>query len=246
MAFDTLTTHSKPHEINYTKPMLEQVGQLGKHYDEWVHCPKPRIHNFRMFQSDIAECFSTTPWYVIPLVWGPYTALLFLRALVLMSGKTSDLVTLGLSIIAGIIAWTLAEYVLHRFIFHTLSASTSPTLITLHFLLHGQHHKFPNDAGRLVFPIVPAMIVWTFFRLVFSVLLPPVLLPGFSVGFVFAYIVYDIIHFYIHHGHPSTAYISSLKTAHMHHHYNNPARGFGISSKIWDYPFRTLARKNNK
>lgn len=36
--------------------------------------------------------------------------------------------------------WTLVEYVIHRFIFH-MKPANNYYLITLHFLLHGQHHK---------------------------------------------------------------------------------------------------------
>ena len=36
--------------------------------------------------------------------------------------------------------------------------STSGAFLKFHFLMHGQHHKFPLDKGRLVFPLVPAFI----------------------------------------------------------------------------------------
>jgi len=43
--------------------------------------------------------------------------------------------------IAGSFGWTFTEYALHRWLFHRDPPTTSYFLITLHFLLHGQHHK---------------------------------------------------------------------------------------------------------
>jgi sterol desaturase/sphingolipid hydroxylase (fatty acid hydroxylase superfamily) len=42
------------------------------------------------------------------------------------------------------------EYSFHRFVFH--GAPRSRAGITLHFVLHGCHHKAPMDGLRLVFP----------------------------------------------------------------------------------------------
>ena len=42
-------------------------------------------------------------------------------------------------------------------VFHTILAQ--PAAIVVHFGLHGCHHKFPTDAGRLVFPPLPAATV---------------------------------------------------------------------------------------
>jgi sterol desaturase/sphingolipid hydroxylase (fatty acid hydroxylase superfamily) len=223
-------------EINYNKPMLEQVGQLREFYNDWVYQPQTQINNFRMFRSDFIEYFSKTPWYIIPLFWGPYVLFLLTEAIIIIK-NTNECISFGLSILGGAMTWTLVEYLLHRFVFHLISKSIYPTLLTIHFLLHGQHHKFPNDTGRLVFPIVPSVILWLGFQNLFAFYLLPTLLPSFSAGFVLAYIFYDMIHYYIHHGNPTNTYIRNLKISHMRHHYKNPTREFGISFKLWDYIF---------
>ncbi len=41
--------------------------------------------------------------------------------------------------------------------FHSIPLQ--PWAIAAHFALHGCHHKFPADAGRLVFPPLPAAVV---------------------------------------------------------------------------------------
>lgn len=44
-------------------------------------------------------------------------------------------------LVLGALGWTLMEYLIHRFLFHMEPPSGSYYLITLHFVLHGQHHK---------------------------------------------------------------------------------------------------------
>ena len=41
----------------------------------------------------------------------------------------------------GLPVWSFMEYILHRFLFHLEPKNESTFLITLHFFLHGQHHK---------------------------------------------------------------------------------------------------------
>lgn len=41
----------------------------------------------------------------------------------------------------GWFMWSLVEYCIHRFVFHMKPPAHNYYLITLHFLLHGQHHK---------------------------------------------------------------------------------------------------------
>lgn len=43
--------------------------------------------------------------------------------------------------VLGMLLWSLTEYLLHRFLFHMKPPSNSYYLITLHFIMHGQHHK---------------------------------------------------------------------------------------------------------
>jgi hypothetical protein len=44
-------------------------------------------------------------------------------------------------LVLGVFIWTALEYTLHRWLFHMEPPSKSPRLITLHFLMHGLHHK---------------------------------------------------------------------------------------------------------
>eukprot|EP00075_Anas_platyrhynchos_P032922 XP_027322175.1 fatty acid 2-hydroxylase [Anas platyrhynchos] len=141
----------------------------------------------------------------------------------------------------GMFLWSLLEYLIHRFVFHMKPPASNYYLITLHFLLHGQHHKSPFDSSRLVFPPVPASLVIGFFYGVLQLLLPEVLGLSVFVGGLCGYVVYDMMHYYLHYGSPKKGtYLYGLKAYHVKHHFEHQKSGFGISTRFWDRPFRTL------
>ena len=67
----------------------------------------------------LEQFLTRTPWYVIPIVWVP-VASWFISNSVKM-GTPSP--TVALLVLLGIFFWTLAEYLLHRFLFHVRTTS---------------------------------------------------------------------------------------------------------------------------
>ena len=92
--------------------------------------------------------------WVVPVTWAPVTASLLVRSVTLWRHA---LLAAAALIVAGLLLWQLLEYSLHRLLFHATPRSYWG--ITLHFLFHGCHHKFPRDQLRLVFPPLPAMAI---------------------------------------------------------------------------------------
>lgn len=132
--------------MDWSKPVLWQVGSLGAMYHKWVHLPVDRP--LRLFRSDFVEFFSQTPWFVVPIVWLPVVAYLAILCTMpeqtpwwLQKGSKLPAFSFACLFILGVLMWTLVEYGLHRFVFHLSPPDNSPFLITAHFLLHGQHHK---------------------------------------------------------------------------------------------------------
>ena len=66
--------------------------------------------------------------------------------------------------------------------------------------------------------------------------------PGLAVGFFTGYLVYDMIHYYLHHFTPQSRLGRMLRERHMRHHFQDDTRGFGISAPYWDEIFRTSPR----
>ena len=73
----------------------------------------------------------------------------------------------------GLFLWTLAEYNVHRFLFHL--RPRSPWQERMVFLLHGIHHYQPHCKTRLVLPpalsVPMAAIFFALFYLILGVLL---------------------------------------------------------------------------
>lgn len=57
------------YHVDWTKPILWQVGNLGDKYEEWVHSPTDK--SLRLFRNDFVETFSKAYWWTVPLFWVP-------------------------------------------------------------------------------------------------------------------------------------------------------------------------------
>lgn len=140
-------------------------------------------------------------------------------------------------IVAGIFAWTFAEYVLHRFVFHWQPPGKIGERI--HFMFHGVHHDYPNDSNRLV--MVPSLSIPLAFAFYFGfrLLIGEAYVAPFFSGFVIGYLMYDMTHYAVHHARWNNKYFLALKKHHMKHHYQDPDHGYGVSNFIWDTVFQS-------
>ncbi|KAI7812132.1 fatty acid 2-hydroxylase [Triplophysa rosa] len=240
--------------VDWRKPLAWQVGNLGEKYDTWVHQPVDRP--IRLFESDFFEANTKTSWYMVPIVWLPlvvylswycYTLLAQERTRVHITSDYSILIhkyTFPFFFMFGMFLWSFVEYCIHRFVFHLRPPAHNYYLITLHFLLHGQHHKSPFDGSRLVFPPSLAAIVIGGFYVVLTKIFPEGLGTSVFVGGLCGYVVYDMIHYYLHYGSPQKgSYLYGLKAYHVKHHFEHQRAGFGISTTFWDHPFNTVIPK---
>lgn len=148
--------------------------------------------------------------------------------------------TLGLTV-AGLAIWTLTEYWLHRLVFHWQPQIRGGD--RMHFIIHGIHHDHPNDPLRLVMPPAVSIPLAALFFWGFTLIAgTPAAYPLFA-GFIVGYLVYDYTHFYVHHFTPKSALGKRLREQHMRHHFQDHHYGFGVSSPLWDYVFRTVPRR---
>jgi dihydroceramide fatty acyl 2-hydroxylase len=150
---------------------------------------------------------------------------------------------LALLTLAGIAVWTLTEYWLHRLVFHWEPDNAFGR--RMHFIIHGVHHDHPNDKMRLVMPPSVSIPLAALFFLAFWLILGDAAFPVFA-GFIVGYLFYDYTHYYVHHFVPKTDFGKRLREHHMRHHFQDHRYGYGVSSPIWDYAFRTQPRKRSK
>ncbi|BBN08764.1 4-hydroxysphinganine ceramide fatty acyl 2-hydroxylase [Marchantia polymorpha subsp. ruderalis] len=233
-AEETTPVIEKKFEIDLTKPLVAQVGYLGKDYDEWVHTPIICKESPRFFESDWIEFLTRTKWWVIPLVWMPVVLWSEMRAV--KFGLPMEMVIPYMLVGCGL--WTIAEYLIHRFLFH-MKATTYWTA-KAHYVLHGFHHKHPMDSMRLVFP--PAFTFFFSYALwwLMKAIFPNGVSQSVSGGGLLAYIVYDLTHYFLHYGNAFSERLRSMKRYHLNHHFKVQSDSFGITSEFWDWVFGTL------
>lgn len=191
----------------------------------------------KVFDNPVLDKFSRVHW-TFPLIYLPVAGWLLYSAASLM-----PVLTMVGCFVAGYVIWTFCEYLFHRWLFHWELPGKLGERI--HFLLHGIHHVHPNDPLRLVMPplmSVPMMLLaWPVAMLLFGLYWPAAL-----AGFIVGYVIYDEIHFHIHHRPPRTRIEATLRRLHMLHHFRDPERGYGVSAPWWDHVFGTAYTKADK
>lgn len=195
----------------------------------------------RLFKSDFLEFFTHISPLLVVLIWLPVSIFFLARSILLLPAQSPAL-TIVVSFLMGLFLWSLAEYLLHRFVFHY--KPKTPQQEKIFYLFHGIHHEQPQCKTRLVMPpvvsIPMALVFYGFFYLTFSVLLnAPFLTAAVFSAFILGYLMYDITHYATHHWPMRSGILKALKRHHMRHHYKTPNQRFGVSSPIWDYVFGT-------
>jgi sterol desaturase/sphingolipid hydroxylase (fatty acid hydroxylase superfamily) len=136
-------------------------------------------------------------------------------AIVLLATSTFKSSTIPL-FCCGLVAWTLAEYITHRFVLHAIDPKQ-----------HGIHHARPREAIDKIF-----WQIWLGFAILY-------LMTGNAVlaGALVAYAWYLFVHYCAHHN-PAIVPASLLKH-HLDHH-KFATRNYGVTTRLWDRVFGTM------
>ncbi len=186
-----------------------------------------------MFESRFLDRFSRVHHLVPVAIFLP--AIVALLVVALGEGVTPPAAVA--LVVGGYLFWTLSEYWIHRVIFHFEPEQGIGA--RLHWIIHGVHHEHPQDPMRLVMPPAVSVPLSSLFVLGFVAVLGTGKGLAFGAGFLAGYLLYDMVHFYLHH-HTSTTRLGRwLRELHMRHHFQDDTRGFGISAPYWDWVFRT-------
>jgi len=193
----------------------------------------------RMFQSSFVEFFSRVHWSIPLVIFLPVIGALLYAGGSHYRLPWDILLTLFL---AGLFIWTFTEYSLHRFIFHYEPRSEWGK--KFHWTFHGVHHDYPSDPLRLVMVPAVSLPLATAFYFMFVLIMGGPNAAPFTGGFLTGYLFYDITHYAVHHFPVKGRVFGFLREWHMRHHFQDPDRGYGVSSPLWDHIFRTtLERK---
>lgn len=157
---------------------------------------------------------------------------LILLCLVLAFGPQGGLGSVAL-VALGLLGWSLAEYLIHRFAFHH-----APLLRQIHLA----HHHAPRELNG-----TPTLVtVAVFYMLVYWPLtwaLRPEWAAAVTAGVLLGYLAYVGVHYVVHHlGSGGRAWLRRLIRLHAVHHHDI-AHNFGVTSALWDWVFGTLAKR---
>ncbi len=187
-----------------------------------------------VFKNTFLEHYLARAHWVTPGLW-----FLPIAAYGMYSGFTnpnlSALAVIGL-FFAGWLFWSLVEYLLHRFLFHSLTPTEEHPE---RYLVHGYHHDFPDDSSRLVMVPLGSWPLGVLFAIAFRVVLGADLwLPTYA-GAAVGYVAYDWIHYYTHHARPQGGIGRWIRMYHLQHHHDPAPSRYGVSSPLWDFVFGT-------
>jgi sterol desaturase/sphingolipid hydroxylase (fatty acid hydroxylase superfamily) len=196
---------------------------------------KPKLKGSgRLFENRFLEGLTRTHIAVPLVIFGVYAIGL------LYWSFDKNFLTLGETILVfllGTLAFTLLEYLMHRFLFHLPPTSERNKKIS--YKLHGIHHDYPKDKKRLAMPPVVSITLATLFLLLFKLMMGNAAF-AFTAGFVLGYAGYLFVHYIVHAYQVPNNMFKVLWVHHGIHHYKRPDKAFGVSSPLWDHIFRTM------
>ncbi len=174
----------------------------------------------------------------------PVTAVysLYLVGLLALDWQRSQLPpALGFCVL-GVLAWTLIEYLVHRFVLHVaFPAGGGWTRRLLHHLFdasHADHHARPWDGyyinGHLDTLLVAVWLV------PLGTLAPGPAVSAAIAGLLAAYVAEEWLHHAMHFRNFRWRHFQYLRRRHLVHHSRHGVdTAFGITSDFWDLVFRT-------
>jgi sterol desaturase/sphingolipid hydroxylase (fatty acid hydroxylase superfamily) len=141
---------------------------------------------------------------------------------------------------AGLFIWTILEYGLHRFVFHTNAAIRSPRVRTLVRGTHSEHHAAPRDIDKLLVKTpfalgTSAVLLGLISAVTSSLSMAAGIMSGVWAGFL----VYEAVHYCVHLNVLRGGVLKRLRRRHLFHHGTNAGRCFGVTTRLWDCVFRT-------
>jgi len=193
----------------------------------------------QLFKNPVLEILTKTGPIISVAYYGS------MIALALYWGVSNGYMTITQAItlyLSGLMVWTLAEYMLHRYLFHWVDESDWSK--RFHYTIHGVHHEYPNDKDRLFMPPVPGFILASVLFGLFYLFLGD-LVFGFFAGFINGYLLYAFTHYSIHTIRKPPRLWRPVWYYHNLHHYKYQDKIFGVSNMFWDRVFGTMPPKED-
>lgn len=134
-------------------------------------------------------------------------------------------------VLVGVAAWTLLEYLMHRFVFHSCPAARH---------LHRLHHDHPNDPDAERSSFSTPLIA---FPIGFLLIVAAGVEDGSAIfaGLLLGYLAFIVLHYAVHRWPiEPNSWLYSAKMRHLTHHRFDTCN-YGVTTNLWDIVFRTNA-----
>jgi cyclopropane-fatty-acyl-phospholipid synthase len=142
----------------------------------------------------------------------------------------------------GVASWTLAEYLVHRYVLHGVFPRGPGFLrSSLHHLFdasHADHHARPWDGMHInghIDTLFAAAVMAPF-----SLLAPPYTASVWVATLLVCYAAEEWLHHAMHFWNLRWTYFQYIRRRHLYHHSRHGVgTAYGITSGIWDMALRT-------
>jgi sterol desaturase/sphingolipid hydroxylase (fatty acid hydroxylase superfamily) len=171
-------------------------------------------------------------FYPVTILFTAYSTTVLVSAFVFHPGYALAYLALG------VMAWTLLEYLVHRFILHGRFPDGpgffKHRVHTFFDTMHADHHQRPWDGmyinGHLDSVPFAALLVTVSFLLT-----PYYKAPVLVAGLLQCYVLEEWIHYSVHFCRFRSRYFQYIRFHHWYHHSpHGSAQGFGLTSGLWD------------
>jgi 4-hydroxysphinganine ceramide fatty acyl 2-hydroxylase len=182
----------------------------------------------KLFNQRWLEVLTKTNPFVHVITYGGSTAFFLYH-------NTLSISQTVFCLMGGAIAWSLVEYLIHRFLFHIPPSK-------FQYTIHGVHHEYPRDKERLMMPPAPGIVITAFFYSLWWLVTSEVYAPALMAGFLLGYLFYTFVHYLVH-AHKPIKPFTFFWAHHLKHH--NPQfehKAYGVSTQLWDWLFGTMPK----
>ncbi len=135
-------------------------------------------------------------------------------------------------VLGGLLAWPVAEYLLHRHVLHRVQPFRR---------WHAAHHRRPTA-------LIGASTLLSAALIVAAVFLPASIVAGrwnalaVTLGFTSGYLAYTLTHHAIHHWATRWRWLETRRSFHALHHEQGGTRNYGVTNSTLDRLFGTAMR----
>jgi sterol desaturase/sphingolipid hydroxylase (fatty acid hydroxylase superfamily) len=137
--------------------------------------------------------------------------------------------------LAGVVVWTLAEYWIHRVLYHHAPLLTE---------YHRRHHETPRELIGIPSFLSSGIVILVCYAPLFG--FAPIVADGFTAGALVGYAAYMTVHHATHHRDIQPGqWLYRARLRHMAHHYHDDAN-FGIVTGFWDRVFGTTGARRGR